>query len=154
MLKREPNVVRWDTSIYRYIEIYRKRKNRKAGPTERNVFRAHKIMRLCFQEPKDIEVCIHQAPGSNSNIYLYIYINNNIYSYTSISETTALIFRNTMLHIRSWKYRTIFSEMRYICLSLVSFSLWEERSIYSLYVSLLYIERLNHSLCGSIDARA
>lgn len=43
--------------------------------------------------------------------------------------------------------------MRYIYLPLVSFSLREERSIYSLYVSLLYIERLNHSLYGSVDAR-
>lgn len=80
----------------------------------------------------------------------------DIYIYTHIlqfQKLQLLFSRNTMLHIRSWKYRTIFSEMRYIYLSLVSFSLWEERSIYSLYVSLLYIERLNHSLCRSVDAR-
>lgn len=43
--------------------------------------------------------------------------------------------------------------MRYIYLSLVSFSLREERKTYTLYMYLFYIERLNHSLYGSVDAR-
>ena len=88
--------------------------------------------------------------GSYPDIYIYLYTLMNL-----ISETAALIFQeydaaHQILKIQNY----IFWNEIYLSLSCIFLSLRrEDRSIYSLYVSLLYIERLNHSLCGSVDAR-
>ena len=156
MLKREPNVVRWDTSICKIYRYTQEEENRKAGPTERNVFRAHKIMRLCFQRTKRIyksilyELSISiRFLGSYPDIYIYLYTLMNL-----ISETTALIFQkynaaHQILKIQNY----IFWNEIYLSLSCIFLSPRREKNIYSLYVSLLYREKNLTILCMEVLTR-
>ena len=113
-------------------------------------------MRLCFQRTKRIYKSILYEL-SISIRFLGSYPDIYIYSYTSISETTALIFQkydaaHQILKIQNY----IFWNEIYLSLSCIFLSEKREK-IYYLYVSLLYREKnltiLYMDLCVEVLTR-